>query len=82
MALVCVQVSTVGNARTVHKDLIQSHFRENEPSPAEGRRFTQCIDHYLKEKKHQKEIHAFKCDFKLHLSCESSKSILHVFFPL
>lgn len=51
MALVCVQVSTVGNARTVHKDLIQSHFRENEPSPAECRRFTQCIDHYLKKKK-------------------------------
>lgn len=51
MALVCVQVGTVGNARTAHKDLIQSHFRENEPSPAECRRFTQCIDHYLKKKK-------------------------------
>lgn len=48
MALVCVQVGTVGNARTAHKDLIQSHFRENEP---ECRRFTQCIDHYLKKKK-------------------------------
>lgn len=49
MALVCVQVVTVGNTLTVHKDLIQSHFRENEPSPAECRRFTQCIDHNLKK---------------------------------